>query len=415
MLCLIRFLLLLFLLNDDCHMILARQTIIGRVPKPSVTAASNFSAASYKIQANSSSSIFASAIRVYNSSQIVTDVPTPMPAPFYPNQYNLFNSTKFKVNYQDIRSGFCAIGDDFCSFKDSNGTVVKAVATNFSEECLLWDASCSGNRTLAIEKFFNITFNDEWPDDSAMNGNLLENDCFSQTGLVNQSDCDTYNPPERLSDFENIKKWMRSPQCVLAANEWIAMTGSPWGYVFEGGLNETKAQDAADGALLEQIHPAIGQDNSTAAPPSCCGVCNVSPQNVDIYYWPEPGADSSCLGIIGETLKPIDYGATTTIYSGFGETYTDIYWGCNSAGYFITTAEISTIGSLAVKVSSYSPWSASPCDENDAGSQLSNQSINARDGRPSVYARGHSLIVPPSITQADGLLVSTTVSGEFTL
>lgn len=416
MLCLLKLLLLHFLLKHDGHTILARRTLLERVPKPSATTVSNFSAVSPLIQADNSSRVTPSAIGIYNSSHGVTNVPTPMPAPFYPNPYNLFNSSKFKANYKDITSGFCAIGDDFCSFKDSNETIVEAIATNFSDQCLLWDASCSGNRTLAIEKFFDITFSDQMPGDSNLNGNLLDNDCFAQTGLVNQSDCQTYNPPERLSDFEKIKNWMRSSQCVSAANEWIAMTGHPWGYVFEGGMNESHAQVAADGAELKQIHPAIGYDNSSAALPSCCGVCDVSAQNVDLYYWPEPDADLSCLSIIGETIRPLDYGATTTIFTGIGGPWTDIYWGCNSAitGGFITTAEISTIGSLAVKVSSFSPWSSSPCGEDDAGSQPSNQSIKVRDGRASVYKRGHSLIVP-SITQADGLPVSTAVSGDFTL
>ena len=103
-------------------------------------------------------------------------------------------------------------------------------------------------------------------------------------------------------------------------------------------------------------------------------------------------------------------------------------WSCNttdvwsteshpgeSIAYLITTAVITTIGSLAVTVSPYSPWSSQVCGEYDAGSQLSNQSTNVRDRHTSVYTRGHSLDVPSSVVNTNGLPVSTVVSGDFTL
>ena len=432
MLCLLEFLLLLFLLDNDRHTTLARQTLIGRIPKPSVMAVSNSSAASSSIRANSSSHVTFSALGVYKSSLTVTNViPTALPAPFYLNSIDetANHTQKNSANYQDVKSGFCAIGDNFCSFKGSNGTIVEAVSTSLSDQCLLWDNSCSGNRTVAIDKFFNMTFNGQFPGDPNMNGNLLDNDCFVQTDWVNQSDCNTYNPPKRLSDFQEIKNWMRSPQCVSAANDWIAMDSDRWGLIYGGGINETQAQGLSDDAFLEQIHPEE-TSSAFAGVPSCCGVCDVWPQNVDLYYWPEPDANFACTSIIGESVRPLDYGATTTVYSGIGEPLTDIYWGCTSTAIFpnekqpgefttetfnITIAEIMTIGSLSVKVSSYSPWSSAPCIEDDAGSQSSNQSLKVRDERASVYARDHSLIAPSSITQADGLQVSTMVSGNFTL
>ena len=296
--------------------------------------------------------------------------------------------------------------------------MIKATATNFSDQCLLWDPSCTGNKTLAIKKFFDIAFADADSDDSDNNGKLIDNDCFLDNGAVNQPDCDRYNPPERLSDFAKIKNWMRSQQCVAAADEWMAMTGSSWQTIFGG-------RHMADlGAIAQN---ADSNDNPDSNSPSCCGTCNVFAQNVDLYYWLEPDANLSCLATIGKSSNlPLDYGATTSIDRDF----TQIYWGCTTTSsgtiegepgvsttetYILTTAEITTIGSLSVKVSSISPWSSSLCPEDDAGSQPSNQSMKVHGKRASIYAREHSLFVPSSITQADGLPVSTLVSGNYTL
>ena len=318
----------------------------------------------------------------------IVDDSTELPAPFN----RLPNSPVLLQNYQDVLSGSCTFEDSFCSFKASNGSIIKAGATDLHDECLLWDDSCSGNRTAGIEKFFDMAFRDE--NHPNWNGPLLGNLCFQQR-FVNLSDCDAYNPPERLADFLRIKNWMRSSQCVSAADEWIAMTGYNWGRYF-GTENETKA---------EYIHD-VG--NSSVVLPSCCGTCLVQAENVDLYYWPEPDSDTSCLSVIG-SVRPIDYGATTES----GTTYWACNWTQSSTTGIITTATITTVGSLAVKVSNYSPWSSSPCENNERGSQ--NHSIKARDGYASVYKRAHSLIVPTAITQADGLPISTVVSGQFTL
>ena len=424
MLRLLQILSLFPLINYGDHVTLARKTLLERVPQHSVILASNSSAVSL-FPTHNSSQITPSTAGIRNSSLGEISVPTALPIPFYLKPDEIYNNTqKILANYQDVKSGFCAIGDNFCSFKDSNGTIHDAVATNFSDQCLLWDASCSGNRTMAIERFFDISFSDQMLNDTNTNGNLLDNDCFTQDNEVNQSYCDIYNPPERLSDFERIKNWMRSPQCVSAANEWIAMTGNPWSYVFRPGWNESRADYLASNAFGEELNKfrsGSTYDNSSDVEPSCCGVCSLWAQNVDLYYWPEPEANLSCNSIIGESVRPLDYGATTSA--------TDTYWGCNATYSYpieshpgesttyvdlITTAVITTIGSLAVKVSRYSPWS-SVCGEDDAGSQLLNQSTHVLDRHASIDTRGHSLGVPSSVVNTDGLPVSTVVSGDFTL
>ena len=109
------------------------------------------------------------------------------------------------ANYEHIKSGYCAINDDFCSFKASNGTITEAIPTNLSDQCLLWDDSCSGNKTAAIEKFFDTVIR---PRTFGVCPSLLCSYCFQQR-FVKRSDCEKYNPPGRLSELHEIKDWMR--------------------------------------------------------------------------------------------------------------------------------------------------------------------------------------------------------------
>ena len=190
---------------------------------------------------------------------------------------------------------------------------------------------------------------------------------------------------------------MRSSQCKSAANEWVAMGG-----------DESKL-----GFLAQDAGP--GYKGTSEALITCCGGCEIDATTVDLYYWPELDANLSCLSIVGESVRPLDYGATTSIIP---ERYSDVtitYWGCESTSTVYTTAEITTIGSLTVKMSLMNPWSSSPCVDDDAGSQGMNHSIKVREEYPSVYARSHPLTAPSSVTQENGLPVSTLVSGDFTL
>ena len=64
--------------------------------------------------------------------------------------------------------------------------------------------------------------------------------------------------------------------------------------------------------------------------PCCCGSCEMNVQNVDIYYWPEPNVNTSCLSIIGDSVRPVDYGATRSVWTDGTETVNDTYWGCDA-------------------------------------------------------------------------------------
>ena len=396
--------LLFLLLNGITY---ARQAMVARVPKTPAMAIFNFSTASHWMQGSSNSRITSTVNGLYN----------PSLSAIKPTAPNSCFERRWAINIQDIRSGFCAIGDNFCSFKEGNGPIIEAKATNFSDQCLLWDHTCTGNRTLAIQRFFDITF----PNAPFRGGNvnqnamLLDNDCFRQDHAINQSDCNRYNSPQRLSDLAKIKDWMRSHECIAAADEFIARNGNAWDVILEGKYMP----------FLGFSPKSIDIPDSNS--PSCCGTCNVYAGNVDLYYWLEPDANLSCLSIIDQSSNlPLGYGATTATDYG----YTRTYWGCTVTSTetimgepgisttwssYLITAEITTIGSLSVKVSSISPWSSSLCLGDDTGSRPSNHSMNGLDKRASIYGREHSLFVAPSITQANGLPISTVVSGDFTL
>ena len=399
--------LFLFLLKYAGHFVLAHEALSRRVLEPSATAFLNTSSAISSTQAYDSAPATQPVSTSVSPRSSSIEVPTPLPSPFQSNQ-----------NYLDVKLGVCAIEDYYCSFNSdtSNGNSSNEV---FKDQCLLWENSCSGNKTVAIDEFFNNT---KWL--------LIGNQCFSQfdagvpagdPGLsipyvvggsgpvqlddIVPSDCKDYNPSERISEWTDIKSWMRSPSCVSAQNEWME----------------------ADGKATSNI--------SSSVVPSCCEDCVVGAQNVDLYYWPDSDVDTSCLSIVGTAVNPLTYGATT---GGLGGNET--YWACSaknpatsiysspgdiaaapeiitSVYSMITTAQIATIASLTVKVSLVNPWSSSPCIDTDTipqGSDSSNSSAELHV-RHAVQARNHTLLTPASITQVNGSPVSTVVMGNFTL
>ena len=291
-------------------------------------------------------------------------------------------------------SGICPFTDPYCTVTSGTQSIDEATINGLGDQCILWDNSCSGNRTRALQQFF----------DTSLGDHLLGNFCFrNQTGC----DCDMRNPPGRLSEFEKIKSWMRSPQCVSAQNQWAVLDGEAALF----GSNSSTTQ-------------STGSDWPT---PSCCGQCFLYGLDVDVYYWPDPDANSSCLSIVGESVRPIDYGATTDSRYPY-----DIYWGCTAKdpdtfliteynygtiqtiqtafNSILTTAVITSIGSVTFKSSLFNPWSLAPCiSEPSVTQSLINHT------QPSIQARGHSLIIQSSFPQNSGLPVSTVVSGGFTL
>ena len=310
---------------------------------------------------------------------------TSLPAPFY----FLDQWGRHLRNFQHIKAGYCDIGDMFCFFRNYDGSLTEAKPTSLKDMCVLWDSSCSGSRTAAIKKFFRSTVD--------FGGNA----CFEQTPGGDSSACITYNPRSRLLEWDKIKQWMRSSQCSSALDTYHELNKTGHG-------------------TLDRFYPDVS---------TCCLRCYIQAANVDLYYWPEPGVDTSCLSIIGESVRPLDYGATTATVSVLHQftqrVDTVTYWGCTAStlkteiltykGHLttrynretITTAKITTIGSLAVKHSAFNPWSSAPCPQENATSQVPEVRIMS-------LAPDTSLKSPSSITLNNNLPISV-VSDGFTL
>ena len=327
----------------------------------------------------------------------------------------------FDNHSHEVKAASCAIKDKYCN--NNNGTMGKASASNVNDSCILWDPSCSGNRTLAMDKFFNQTFQDD----------LLSNECFTQLSPINSafvSSCDKYNSSGRMSEFEEMKNWMRSQECVSAAADWAARTPSTSNFTYANAKDWRVSHEDPDSQMADRLdpHPI---NYTSGVTPSCCGVCNIFAQSVDLYYWPEPDADASCLSVIGGSVRPLDYGATKTENSiNPTSTSTGTYWGCNPLTWTFydpmlrenvtytsatTTAQITAVGSLLVKVPLVNPWASNPCLETGVPSKGSNISTEIRDKHARMHARDHTLIIPSSVTSEVHSAVSTAVLGNFTL
>ena len=307
---------------------------------------------------------------------------TTLPAPFY----FLDQWGTHLRNFQHIKAGFCDLGDAFCFFRNPDGTMTKAKSTSLDDMCVLWDSSCSGDRTTAIEQFFRSTVD------------FGGNPCFEQTPGGDSSACVTYNPPARLSEWEKIKSWMRSSQCSSALDSFEELRKKNHG-------------------TLDRFFPDVS---------TCCLRCYIQAANVDVFYWPEPDADTSCLSIIGGSVRPLDYGATTATVSVLHQLTQRVdtvkYWGCiasrlttdflTSKGHLttwynretITTAKITTIGSLTVKHSAFNPWSSAPCPQEDIASEVSEVKVKPR-------ALNQSMVTTPSITQKNDLPATVVLDG----
>ena len=223
--------------------------------------------------------------------------------------------------------------------------------------CVLWDSKCTGNRTQAMRDFFE-----------GVEEQLERNDCF----LTPSSNCSQKVSSARALEFQKIKDWMRSPPCMSSRSEYNS--------VF-------------------RTRPSLNRD-------FCCDECYLYGDDVDVYYWPDPDADTSCTSLIGTDINPTYLGATTDRDA--------TYWDCTTRSttgwnFPIRTASMATIGSLTFKATLRDPWlSPLSCIGTSSTSKKSNQF-------DPILARGHSLIVPPSETRQNSMRVTTVVTNGFTL
>ena len=246
-------------------------------------------------------------------------------------------SNKRPENSQYDGLASCTLGSAACRSAGVDLSLYGKGMMEIPDECVLWDETCSGNRTLALDEFFTDTVL-----------NITYDICFTQEEICK------YHPPDQAEGFDKIRDFMRSPQCVSSANEW--------GSLF----------DIDQKSLTRSLLGATASEQSG----SCCWQCSLSTYNVDIYYWPEPDVDTSCLSIVGDIVNPLGFGATT-ISDG------PTYWGCTPktpltvynaeaevggpdngeiVQSIITTALLVNYGSIRYKEYVINPWHESRCD-----------------------------------------------------
>ena len=272
-----------------------------------------------------------------------------------------------------------------------------SLSSELKDECVLWDSSCSGNKTAAALQFFK--------DQNGTSEYLLsseDNSCFSDES----SNCSR----AVLSEYAKIKAWMRSPQCTSARDE----LGIP---------TQSLPVPPAGGLRIPQG--------------VCCdGSVDFSAGNVDVFYWPEPEVNTSCLSVVGSSVLPLDYGATTDTEGNVYWGCTSLVWGANTADFgemtytdgdpyigrtraphdfgpkTFTTAIITALNKVAFKSYKINPWGSQPCSESSAVPAGASSGIVSG---ASIYARGYPLSISPSLKKRNGTRVSTMISGGYTL
>lgn len=314
-------------------------------------------------------------------------------------------------------SNTCALRNAYCSLQGSEHAL-----DGLRDLCILWDKSCCGNSALAPQNYWKDKLN-----------SVTSNGCF----FDQSPDCTTSNPPGRMSAFAGLKNWMRGPQCY-ESNPLIA--GDPVGLLDPNSLY----------SVLESYCPIVLRRSSSESAPrtflvtqtskpqrimltrnhkqndamvfqgeeylntTCCGDdCQINADRVDVYYWPDPLADTSCSSIVGNGVSYVADGATT-------DDTGHLYWGCTVYGTslgimadqsstVVRTATLSSIAGISYKAYLVNPWDPSQCGNVSATlSSQQNSTIQSRGVPASLHPRGHSLI----ITDPG---VSTTVLGDYTL
>ena len=261
-------------------------------------------------------------------------------------------------------SKYCVAEDQTC--------FAQGIVSELRDVCSLWDSTCSGNRTEAIQEFFNQTI-----------GSLTFNRCFNHIGGYDCGD-------EINSMLDPVRRWMRSSSC-MAAQELFA-------------------------------EPTLGRNASE----SCCGSCHWENSAVELFYWPGPPSevDTSCLSIIGTSVHPVDYGATTA-----GAT---TYFGCTgydsaSSLVTVTTAMLRTQGPITVKRYMTNPWDETQCNI-VTGPDITTTVANIPTTTTNSFILGLGLkssqihagcpecrVDVPAVAKRDEPAITTTESDGFTL
>lgn len=150
---------------------------------------------------------------------------------------------------------------------------------NFPDQCLLWDDQCTGNRTEALDLFFN-------------NSGALYNVVYGAHCIWSREfECAPWLPsPEVLPKFLD---WLRQPECVQSFYEYHTQNANQPAWTWSGRIFDGWSTYAIDWDTIATTTSSVG----------CCNQCTILGGDVDVYYWPVPGANSDCVSTIGSNFN----------------------------------------------------------------------------------------------------------------
>lgn len=158
---------------------------------------------------------------------------------------------------------------------------------------MLWNSSCFGNITEALNEFFN----------NSGTMNLLVYGAWEYYGQHREK---SGIPPDMNS---MIVSWMRDPVCHSSFLEWHTENPdqSIWTYTDREENND----------VLQTLDwSSIATNTGTFG---CCEACELVGGNVDVYFWPMPGANTDCLATVGtKAASDIDQNLLITDARGVG-------------------------------------------------------------------------------------------------
>ena len=214
----------------------------------------------------------------------------------------------------------CVLQNAYCSLQGSGHAL-----DGLRDVCVLWDKSCCGNSALAPQSYWKENL---WT--------ITSNDCYFDYSL----DCTKSNPAGRMSAFEEFKNWMRGPQCLasspLIAGDPVRICG-PFSSCSEPDIELRDLFQEHSLPLCSLIYfmswshflkeryiltlnhvqnDAMVYQGDEFLNATCCGGnCQIVADKVDVYYWPDPLADTSCSSIVGSEVSYIADGATTNSWA----------------------------------------------------------------------------------------------------
>lgn len=113
-------------------------------------------------------------------------------------------------------------------------------------------------------------------------------------------------PPDMNS---KIVSWMREPDCRSSFLKWHTEHPDQSDWSYTDWADNTNAPHTIDWSSVATASGTFG----------CCDACELVGGDVDVYYWPVPGANTDCLPSVGTTAaSDIDQNLLITDARGHG-------------------------------------------------------------------------------------------------